>query len=47
MNGEKRLLVTDELVEFGEEPFEVQDCGNIIDHFRGIYRVYPNLMKKS
>ena len=35
MVGENRQFVTD-------EPVEVQDCRKITDHFRGIYRIYPN-----
>jgi hypothetical protein len=33
MNGESRLLVTDELIEFGKL-VEVQDIRTITDHFR-------------
>ena len=33
MNGESRLLVTDELSEFGKL-VEVQDIRTIADHFR-------------
>ena len=40
MNGESRQLVTD-------EPVEVQDCRKITDRFRGIYRVYLNLIKEN
>ena len=40
MIGENRQSVTD-------EPVEVQDCRKITDHFRGIYSVYPNLIKKN
>ena len=29
------------------EPVEVQDCRKITDHFRGIYRVYPSLIKDN
>ena len=47
MNRENRLLVTDEPVEFEELPFEVQDIRKITDRFRGIYRIYLNLMKKT
>ena len=45
MNGEKRLLVTYEVVEFEKKPVEVQDFKNITDHFREIYRIYPNVTK--
>ena len=40
MIGENRQLVTD-------EPVEVQDCTKITDHYRGIYRIYPNLIKQN
>ena len=46
--GENRQLVTDEQVEFGKSPVEVhRDCGRISDHFRGISRLYPNLIKEN
>ena len=38
--GENWQLVTYELVE-------VQDCKKITNHFRGIYRIYPNLLKEN
>jgi hypothetical protein len=41
MIGENRQLVTNELVEFEKYPVEVQNCKKNIDHFRGIYRIYP------
>ena len=47
MIGENQQLVTNEPVEFEKEPVEVQDCRKITDHFRGIYRIYPNLMKEN
>ena len=47
MIGEIRQLVTDEPVEFGNEPVEVGDCRKITDRFRGICRIYPNLMKEN
>ena len=37
MNGENRLLVTDQLVEFENQPIEVHEIMKITDHFRGIY----------
>jgi hypothetical protein len=40
MIRENRELVTD-------EPVEVQDCKEIIDHLRGIYGIYFNLMKEN
>ena len=39
MIGENRQLVTD-------EPVEVPNFSRITDHFRGIYGIYPNLIKK-
>ena len=47
MIGENQQLVTDEPVEFEEYPVEVQDCKKITDHFRIIYRIYPNLVKEN
>jgi len=44
VTGENRQLVTNEPVEFEKYPVEVQDCRKITDHFRGIYRIYPNLI---
>ena len=38
MIGKNRQLVTDESVE-------VHDCSKITDHFRKIYRIYPNFNK--
>ena len=29
------------------KPVEVQDCRKITDHFRIIYRIYPNLIKEN
>ena len=45
--GENRQLVTDEPVEFANSPVEVQDCRKITDKFRGIYGIYPNLLKEN
>ena len=47
MIGENWQLVTDEPVEFEKELVEVQDSkrNKIADHLRGIYGIYPNLMK--
>ena len=42
--GENWQLVTNEPVEFEKQPVEVQDCRKITDHFRGNYRIYPNLV---
>jgi hypothetical protein len=47
MIGENRQLVTNERVEFEKQPVEVQDCRRVTNHFRGIYRIYPNLIKKN
>ena len=47
MIGENWQLVTNELVEFEKEPVEAQDCRKITDHFRGIYKIYPNLTKEN
>ena len=30
-----------------DEPDEVQDFRRITDYFRGVYRIYPNLMKEN
>jgi hypothetical protein len=46
MIGENRQLVTDEPVEFEKLRVEVQDCRKVTDHFRGSYRIYPNLIKE-
>ena len=40
-------IVTNELVEFEKHPVEVQDCRKITDHTRGIYKIYPNLIKDN
>ena len=47
MIQENRQLVTDEPVEFEKYPVEVEECRKITDQFRGIYRIYPNLIKKN
>ena len=47
MIGENRRLVTDEPVEFEKQPVEAQDYRKIDDHFRGSYRIYPNLIKEN
>ena len=46
MIGENRQLVTYKPVEFEKKPVEVQDCRKIINHFRGIHRIYPILFKE-
>jgi hypothetical protein len=40
MIGKNRQLVID-------EPVEVQHYKKITDHFRGIYRIYPNVIKEN
>ena len=47
MIGENRQLVTDKPVEFEMKLIEVQDCRKITNHFRGIHRIYPNLIKEN
>ena len=47
MIGENRQFITNEPVEFEKWPVEAQDCRKITDHFRGIYRIYPNLIKEN
>jgi hypothetical protein len=47
MIKENRQLVTGELVEFEKQLVEVQDCRKNTDHFRGIYRVLPDLSQEN
>ena len=47
MIEENRHLVTNEPVEFEKYPVEVEDCRKITDYFRGIHRIYPNLIKEN
>ena len=47
MIGDNRQLVTNEPVEFQKQLVENQDCRKITDHFRGIYRMYPQFNKKN
>ena len=48
MIGENWQLIIDEPVEFEKKPaVEVQDCKKITGHFRGIFRIYPNLIKEN
>ena len=47
MIGENRQLVTNELVEFEKLPVEVLDCRKITNHFKGIYRIYLNLITEN
>ena len=46
MIRENQQLVTNEPVEFEKYPVDVQDCRKITDQFRGIYGIYPNLIKE-
>ena len=46
MIGENRQLVTNELDEFEKSLVQV-DCKKFTNHLRGIYRIYPNLVKKD
>ena len=39
------LLVADEPVEFEEQPVQIQDCRKNTDPFRGICRIFLNLIK--
>ena len=44
--GENRQLVTDEPGEFKKKNrLNFQDCRKFTDRFRGVYRIYPNLIK--
>ena len=47
MNRENRPLVTDEPIEFENQPIEVQDFKKITHHFRGIYGIYFKLLTKN
>jgi hypothetical protein len=47
MTEKNRQLVTDEPVEFEKSPVEAQDFRKITHQFRGIYRIYPNLVKQN
>jgi hypothetical protein len=47
MIRENWQLVTDEPVEFDKQPVEVQDCRKFTYHFRGLYRIYPNLIMEN
>ena len=44
MIGGNWQLVRSEPVEFEKKPVEVEHCRKITDRFRGIYRIYPNLI---
>ena len=41
------FIVGDNLQLVTDEPVEIQDCRKDTDHFIGIYRIYPNLMKEN
>jgi hypothetical protein len=43
---ENRQLVTNEPIEFEKWPIEL-DCRKTTDHFKGIYRIYPNLIEEN
>ena len=45
MIGENQQLVTNEPVEFEKQLVEVQECMKITDNLKGIYKIYPNLIK--
>ena len=47
MTGENQQVFANGPVEFKIYPVEVQDCRKITDYFRGIYRIYPNLIKDT
>jgi hypothetical protein len=47
MIGENWQLITYEPVEFEKLLVEIQDYMKITNRFRGLYRIYPNLIKKK
>ena len=47
MIRENRQLVANDPVAFEKESVEVQDCRKFSNHFRGIYRVYTNLIREN
>ena len=47
MIGEHWKLVTNEPVEFEKELVEVQDYKKITNHFKGICKICPNLIKEN
>ena len=47
ISRENRHIVADEPVEFEKWPVEVQDFRKFTDHFRGIYRIYIKVLKKT
>ena len=47
MIGETWQLVTYEPVEFEKWPIEVQDFMKMIDHYRGMNKIYLDLIKEN
>jgi hypothetical protein len=47
MTGDNQPLVTDEPDEFEIKPVEVHNFWKNTHHFRGIYRIYLKLIKKT
>ena len=47
MNREIRPLVPHEPVEFQKQPVHIQDFRKFIDPFRGIYRIFLDLIKEN
>ena len=47
MIEENRQLGTHELIECEKEPVEVRDCRDITDNVRGMYGIYPDLIKEN
>jgi hypothetical protein len=45
--GKNWQLVTNEPVEFEKKLVDVQDFKKITDHFRGFYKINPNLIKEK
>ena len=46
-NGDNRLIVTDEPVEFEKLPVEVQDVKKTTGHFRGIYTKFHKIVNQN
>ena len=46
-NGKNQPLVGDEPVEFEIKPVEIEDFKKITHHFRGMYGIYPHVIKKT
>ena len=47
MIGNNGQLVTNEPVDFVNNQLEFKTKGKINSHFRGIYRIYPNLIQEN